>query len=154
MSKPRDLRAGARKINQAGLELIKMYEGFSPVAYRCPAGRWTIGYGHTATAQPGQSLTEWQAHALLRADLQMAERCVAQAVRVPLNDNQFAALVSLVFNIGPGAFSRSALLKKLNEGEVAAVPGEFMRWTKVGALELPGLVRRRTAETNLWRQTT
>ncbi len=154
MMKNRDkLKRGARRINAAGLALIKAYEGLSLRAYRCPAGLWTIGYGHTATATPGQELREEQADALLLHDLRGFEKAVAELVQVPLNDNQFAALVSLVFNIGIAAFSRSTLLKRLNAGDYDKVPGELMRWTKTGTLELPGLVRRRTAEGDLWMRT-
>jgi lysozyme len=144
------LKSGARRINAAGLALIKTYEGLALRSYRCAAGRWTVGYGHTATAMPGQVIDETEADALLQADLRGFEKAVAELVQVPLNDNQFAALVSLAFNIGVTALARSTLIKLLNTGELDKVPAEFMRWTKVGTLELPGLVRRRTAEAELW----
>jgi lysozyme len=148
--KRRDLSLNRRRINARGLALIKMYEGLSLRSYRCPAGKWTIGYGHTDTALPEQEITEERADALLQLDLARFELAVARQVKVPLNDNQFAALVSLIFNIGELAFARSTLLKLLNAGELQAVPAEFMRWTKVAGADLPGLVRRRTAEVQLW----
>lgn len=144
------IKAGARRINAAGLELIKTYEGLALRSYRCAAGRWTVGYGHTATALPGQEIDEHKADELLQADLRGFEKAVAELVQVPLNDNQFAALVSLAFNIGVAALARSTLIKLLNAGDLDKVPAEFLRWTKVGTLELPGLVRRRTAEAQLW----
>jgi lysozyme len=69
---------------------------------------------------------------------------------VPLNDNQFAALVSFVFNVGETAFAKSSLLKKLNAGDHAAVPKELMRWVKAAGIQMDGLVRRRLAESDLW----
>jgi lysozyme len=144
------IKRGARRINAAGLTLIKTYEGLSLRSYRCPAGMWTVGYGHTRTVAPGLELRPEQADALLLEDLRIFEKAVAELVQVPLNDNQFAALVSLAFNIGVVALGRSTLLKHLNAGQLDKVPPEFMRWTKVGTLELPGLVRRRTAEVELW----
>lgn len=145
-----------RTINTAGLSLIMHFEGFRQNAYRCPAGVWTIGYGHTGGVTPGQSVSPAQAEELLRNDLADAEAAVARLVRVPLNENQFAALVSFAFNSGAGSLRNSTLLHRLNQGDYAAVPAELRRWVnvrdrKTGQLiPLPGLVRRRNAEAELW----
>lgn len=144
------LRQGGRRINEAGLALIRTFEGLSLKPYRCPAGRWTIGYGHTETTRPGQRISLEHAEALLRSDLVTFERGVATLVNVPLNDNQFAALVCFAFNVGLSALSRSTLLKKLSTGRYDSVPTELLRWCRVGGIELPGLLRRRHAEAALW----
>lgn len=142
---------GARRINAAGEELIKSFEGFSAGAYRCSAGRWTIGYGHTKTAVAGMKVTREQAVVLLRQDLREAEAAVIALVKVPLNDNEFSALVSFTFNLGRGALARSALLRNLNAGDKAGVPAQMLRWVNSGGVFMPGLLRRRTAEGDLWR---
>jgi GH24 family phage-related lysozyme (muramidase) len=148
-----------RHINEKGLALVKEFEGCQLEAYLCPAGVWTIGYGHTLSAVPGMLIDETKAEALLREDLRKAEEAVERLVKVPINDNQFSALVSFVFNIGasvglggePGAFDRSTLLKMLNAGEEAeTVVAQFLRWNKAGDEELPGLTRRRHAERALF----
>ncbi|HVW56009.1 MAG TPA: lysozyme, partial [Rhizobiaceae bacterium] len=140
----------SRRINAAGLELIKSFEGLRLQAYRDSVGIWTIGYGHTAGVKAGQTITEVQASQFLLADLSDAEGAVEKFVTVPLNDNQFAALVSLTFNIGAEAFRRSTLRKKLNAGDYAAVPGQLTLWVKGAGKTIPGLVRRRKAESDLW----
>jgi lysozyme len=142
---------GQRRCNSAGLALVQKFEGLSLKAYRCPAGKWTIGYGHTRTTIPGLIITEAQATQLLMADLASAAEAVIKNVRVALNDNQFAALVSFVFNVGAGAFARSSLLRRLNEGDYEAVPTELLRWIHVKGTPSTGLIRRRLAEAALWR---
>ena len=139
-----------RQINQDGLNLIKQWEGLRLEAYLCPAKVWTIGYGHTATAKKGMSISEAEAVNLLRGDLAKFQRCVENAITVPLNDNQFAALVSFCFNVGEGAFRGSTLLKKLNAGNYDAVSSELPRWNKIGNKVNNGLANRRAAEAGLW----
>ena len=139
-----------RKINSEGLALIKQWEGVRLDAYLCPAGVWTIGYGHTRTAVEGMAITEAEAEALLQQDLALFEAEVARAVDVDLTDNQFAALVSWAYNIGTGAMRRSSLIRKLNAGEYDAVPGELARWNKVQGKVVKGLSNRRAAEAGLW----
>ena len=147
------LAAPGRRVNQAGLELIKRWEGFQPRAYLCPAGQPTIGYGHKLL--PGESYPEGvsqdQAEALLRADLAQAEEAVSQLARVPLADNQFAALVSFAFNLGAGNLARSSLLRLLNAGDHAGAAAQFARWHYPGGQALPGLKARRQAEAELFR---
>lgn len=140
-----------RRINEAGLALIKEFEGLRLTSYRCPAGVWTVGWGSTGPhVVPGMTITEEEAETLLRDDLRRFEEGVEQLVEVPLNDNQFAALVSFAFNLGLGALSGSTLLRLLNEGDYASVPAQLARWNKAGGKVLAGLSRRREAEGKLW----
>lgn len=144
-----------RTINAEGLAHIRQWEGLRLEAYRDVAGIWTIGYGHTAAAGPpapssGMRISEAEAVAILQRDLRQFEAAVETKVKVPLNDNQFAALVSFCFNVGAGAFGKSTLLKKLNAGNYDAVPGELAKWVKAGGKTVKGLVHRRAAEAGLW----
>lgn len=140
----------ARQINEAGLELVKVYEGLRLKAYQDSVGVWTIGYGSTKGVKPGDVITDEQAEALLRRDLAEAEAAVTRLVKHDLTDNQFAALVSFVFNLGSGNFSMSTLLKKINSGDMAGAAKEFKRWNRAGKKVLAGLVRRRDAEAALF----
>ncbi len=136
--------------NAAGQKLLRAYEGLRLTAYRCPAGLWTIGYGHTVTTRPGMTITEAQAEQLLASDLHRYEEAVRSLIRVPLGDNQFSALVCFTFNVGISALGASALCRNLNRGWYDQVPAQLKRWNKGGGRILPGLVRRRTAEAALW----
>jgi lysozyme len=143
-----------RRINRAGLAHIKSWEGLRLTAYLDVANVLTIGYGSTGQhVRPGMKITEEQAEALLKKDLDRFEARVENYVRVPLSDNQFAALVSFDFNTG--ALHKSTLLKKLNKGDYKAVPSELMKWTKAkvngNLTTVKGLVNRRTSEVGLWR---
>lgn len=144
------------KTSDKGRALIKAHEGRRLVAYRCPAGVWTIGYGHTSAAgapevKPGMRITQIEADAILARDLEAFEAGVLALVKGPLTQGQFDALVSFAFNVGLGALKRSTLLKRLNSGQHKAVPAELMKWTRAAGRELPGLVRRRRDEAELWR---
>jgi len=146
-----------RKINEKGLSLIKQWEGLRLNAYQDSTGVWTIGYGHTTAAgkpyvHEGLKITEQKTEAILVRDLGQYERAVEDAVKVPLTDNQFAALVSFTYNVGAGALKRSTLLKKLNKGDYDGVPAELMKWTRAGKKKLKGLENRRAAEAGLWVQ--
>jgi lysozyme len=139
------------QVNEAGLKLIKKFEGLRLRAYRCPAGVWTIGYGHTKTAKRGQVITEAEADRLLREDLHVFERGVLDALGgAPTTENQFSAMVSLAFNIGLGAFRRSKVLALHKAGKTAEAARAFANWRKAGGKVLPGLVRRRAAEAKLY----
>lgn len=137
-----------------GLDLIREFEGLRLTAYPDPgtgAEPWTIGYGHTGgDVFEGMRITRADADVLLRRDVAHAEDAVRDLVRVPLAQHQFDALVSFCFNCGRGALAKSSLLRKLNAGDYDAVPTELMRWNKSAGRVLPGLVRRRKAETALW----
>lgn len=139
------------KTSQNGINLIKKEEGFVPTAYLCPAGVWTIGYGHTNGVKKGDKISEKQGEIYLRSDLSIAENTV-NAENLNINQNQFDALVSFVFNCGTEAFRKSTLLKiiKINPFNKAAVSFEFMRWTHGGGKVLPGLVKRRKNELILY----
>jgi lysozyme len=144
-----------RHINDDGLATIRRFEGLRTKAYKCPAGVWTIGYGHTSAAgapkvDAGTVVSTLQAEEILKKDLEKFEGAVTRLVKVPLTANQFAALVSFVYNVGEGAFAKSTLLKKLNKAEYDAVPGELAKWVKAGGRTLTGLVNRRAAEAGLW----
>lgn len=140
-----------RRINAEGLAHLKRWEGLRLSAYKDVAGIWTIGYGSTGPhVKPGMKITEAQAEKLLRDDLDRFEKAVERLVKVPLTDNQFAALVSFAFNVGTGAFEKSTLLKRLNAGDYDAVPGQLMRWVNAGGRKVQGLVNRRAAEGGLW----
>lgn len=142
----------SRTINRSGIELIKRFEGLRLTSYKCPAGIWTIGYGHTGNVRAGIQITVARAEELLKQDLAEAGRQVERLVQVPLTDNQFAALVSFCFNVGAGALERSTLLRMLNDGDYDSVPSQLKRWTRGGGKVLPGLVKRRDAEADLWVQ--
>lgn len=133
-----------------GLDLIKHFESLRLVAYLCPAQIWTIGYGHTKGVKPGDICTAEQAALWLVEDATVAEHAVKRLVKVPINQNQFDALVSFTFNLGGGNLSTSTLLRKLNTADYVGATLEFPRWNKGGGKVLPGLVKRRTAEQNLF----
>ena len=139
-----------RHVTEAGLDLIKRFEGFSPTIYICPAGYPTIGYGHVVLAhereQFAAGITKAEATELLRKDVRIAELAVLRLISVPLTDGQFDALVSFTFNLGAGALQRSTLRRKANRGEHECVPAELLKWVWAAGKKLPGLVRRRQAE--------
>ena len=138
-------------LSQSGLNHIKGHEGLRTTAYRDPVGILTIGYGHTgADVKPGQKITEAQAEALLRKDVAWAENAVRKHVKVPLTQGQFDALTSFTFNCGAGALQKSTLLKKLNAGDYAGAQAEFGKWVRGGGRVLPGLVRRRDEEAQMF----
>lgn len=140
---------------QAGIDLIKRFEGRRLTAYLDAVGVRTIGYGHTSMAGPprvtaGMTITAAQAEEILRNDLKKYERAVRDAVKVPLNDNQYAALVSFCYNVGPGNLRKSSALRHLNKGRYDQVPRRLALWNKAGGRVLRGLVRRRKAEGELF----
>lgn len=146
-------------IPPAALAICAEFEGFSATPYRCPAGVWTIGYGTTRypdgrpVRQGDPHVTEAQARDLMAHDLADAADAVAHLVKVPLTDNQRAALLSFTYNLGRGALSGSTLLMKINKGDYDGAAGEFGRWVKAGGKPSAGLIRRRAAETALWLRT-
>jgi len=132
--------------SQQGIELIKKFEGVRYHAYDDGVGVWTIGVGHTKGVMPGDKIDDRQVDQFLREDLESAEYAVSRLVKVDLTQNAFDALVSLVFNIGSGAFASSTLLKMLNKGQTQAAADQFLKWTMAGGKVLRGLVTRRAAE--------
>lgn len=141
------------KISKTGLDLIKHFEGLSLKAYKCPAGVWTIGYGTTGVveARPGVTITKEQAEVLLTTDVEKFEHQVWALVRdVVVSQHQLDALIAFAYNVGIGAFKTSTLLKKLLQKDYTGASKEFLRWTKAKGKELPGLVKRRRAESLLF----
>lgn len=138
------------KIGNKGLELIKHFEGCELEAYKCPAGVWTIGYGHTKGVEEGDVWSESHADHMLEVELEEYENYVNTAVEVPLSQNQFDALVSWVYNLGPTNFNSSTMLKVLNAGDYSEVGNQMLRWNKAGGKVLEGLTRRRQAEADLF----
>jgi lysozyme len=137
--------------SERGLALTKSFEGLSLRAYPDCAGRWTIGYGHTGPdVGEGQAISEFEAEAMLRADLGDAVACVNRAVRVPIAQHQFDALVDFCFNAGRGNFLQSTLLAKVNRGDFAAAAFQFGLWVHAAGEVVPGLVRRRKAEAEMF----
>lgn len=128
-------------------ELIKKWEKLELKAYLpTPNDVWTIGWGHTHTTKPGMVINEAQAQALFERDTAWVEAALKKYVKVPLTQNQYDALASLVFNIGEGAFAKSTLLRKLNAKDYEGAANEFPRWNKQKGKVLRGLVRRRAEE--------
>lgn len=137
-------------VSTNGIELIKQFEGCSLKAYKCPAGIWTIGYGHTNGVKEGQAITKAEAENLLKQDLTRFERVINNVIKVNLNQNQFDALVSFSYNIGTGALKNSTLLKLLNNEDYKGAAEQFDKWVYAGGKKLAGLIKRRTAEKELF----
>jgi len=138
------------KINKAGLDILKTFEGCKLDAYLDTGRVPTIGFGHTKGVRLGQVITMDQALAFLAEDIHWAEDAVSKLVRVPITENQFSALVVFVFNIGLGQFASSTLLRFLNAKEYSAAADQFLRWDKDNGKVLNGLVKRRKAERALF----
>lgn len=138
------------EISQTGINLIKKFEGCSLKAYKCPAGAWTIGYGHTNKVFADNIITQDEAETLLKHDLIIHCNNVSKLVKVALTQNQFDALVSFEYNVGYGAFQNSTMLKLLNQGKYKEAANQFDRWVYAGKKILPGLVNRRRAEKELF----
>lgn len=142
------------QINNAGLKIIKESEGLRLKAYKCPAGVWTIGYGHTKGVREGDEITEEDAEQLLHEDINKAEQFITRItarMEKPIDRNQFSALVSFTYNIGNSAFKNSTLYRLLRKDpNDAEIYQEFNRWVHVKHVVMPGLVTRRQAEADLY----
>jgi lysozyme len=143
------------RTSSAGRAAIKLREGVVLTAYLDSVGVWTIGVGHTAAAgapkvSPRMKISAAEADEILSRDLAIFESAVSGAVRVPLNQNEFDALVSLAFNIGAGAFAKSTLVRRLNAGDRKGAADQFLVWNKGTVkgkkVEIKGLTTRRVAE--------
>jgi lysozyme len=148
------------KISNAGINLIKHFEACKLNAYLCPAGVWTIGWGHTGRdVRKGMVITQAQADKLLAEDLAQFERDVNSLVKVKVTQGQFDALVSFAFNVGSDiddddiaeGLGDSTLLRKLNKGDYDGACAEFAKWNKSKGKVLNGLVRRRSIEAELFK---
>ena len=129
---------------------ISSFEGCRLSAYKCSAGVWTIGYGHTKGVREGDTCTEEQAKAWLIDDIRERQTLLAHYVNVPVTLNEFISLVSLAFNVGVGALIRSKLLRKLNSGDRAGAAKEFLDFDLANGKRVAGLTRRRQAEHDLF----
>jgi lysozyme len=136
-------------INDAGRKIIMDAEGVRLKAYKCPAGVWTIGYGHTGDVKDGDSITMHWAETILEYDLQRFEEGVGK-LAPGASANEFSAMVSLAFNIGLSAFEKSTVLKEFRAGRKLNAANAFEAWVRGGGRVLPGLVRRRAAEKKLF----
>ena len=134
-----------------GIALIKKFEGCELEAYQCSAGVWTIGYGHTKDIVEGMTISKEQAEEMLVDELHEYENYINKYVTVALSQNQFDALVSWVYNLGPANLKASTMLKVLNKGQYEEVPAQMKRWNKAGGKVLEGLIRRREAEACLFK---
>ena len=144
------------KISEKGLSMIESFEGCLLEASNKLDGVWTIGYGQTGSyygkrVRRGMTTTKALAHAWLRDhSIKTYEDAVTQAVKVPLNQHQFDALVSFAYNVGVGALKQSTALRKLNAGDYAGAADALTMWTKCNGKVLAGLVRRRKEERALF----
>ena len=147
------------ELSDAGAKFIAGFEGFRADLYNDAAGHATIGYGHlvhhgkidgSEPAEFRRGIKRERALELLKEDAATAAAEIQRSVKVPLEQQQFDALVSFVFNVGTGAFRDSTLLKELNDGNYDEVPTQLNRWVKAGGRTLEGLVRRRKAEGKLF----
>ena len=138
------------KISQEGIDLIKHFEGCELESYRCSANVLTIGYGTTKNVVEGMKISQHQAEELLMKDLEEFEEYVEDLIDVPLEQNQFDALVAWTYNLGPTNLKTSTLRKVLNKGAYDDVAEQIKRWNKANGKVLKGLVRRRNAEADLF----
>lgn len=146
------------KTSQAGIDLICAFEGFRAKAYPDPATGgepWTVGYGHTSAAgglqvAKGLTITEKQGREILAMDLLKFEAAVAKLLKRIPSQNQFDAMVSLAFNIGPANFAKSSVLKWFNAGVFDLAADAFLKWNKAAGRVMAGLTRRRKAERDLF----
>ena len=138
------------KTSNKGIDLIKKHEGFRAKAYKCPAGKWTIGYGHTLNVKSTDVISLDEAEYFLKKDVEFAENEVNRH-NLNINQNQFDALVSFVFNLGVGNFTRSTLLRKIKSNpNDPTIREEFEKWIYADGKVLNGLVRRRKDEADLY----
>lgn len=152
-TKPAPAPSG-RVIGQAGIELIKSFEGLRLKAYPDPATGgepWTIGVGHTGGVRPGDVITEARAEQLLRQDVGRFEKAVNK-LAPRTTQNQFDAMVSLAFNVGEGNLAKSSVIRKHNAGDFAGAAQSFALWNKAAGKVMAGLTRRRAAEAMLYRK--
>ena len=138
------------QISEEGISLIKHFEGCGLEAYQDSIGIWTIGFGTIKGVKEGDKINQDEAEHLLQEEMPEYEGYINDMVKVPLEQNQFDALCSWVFNLGPKNLQESTLLKLLNAGDYHTTPEQIKRWNKAGGVILGGLVKRREAEANLF----
>jgi lysozyme len=138
--------------SERGRKLIESFEGLKLTSYQDQRGIWTIGYGSTTDVWPNMTITQQEADDRLGIDLHNAEQAIYKNIQIPLNQNQFDALVSLVYNIGVGAFKKSTLLKLIDRADFQGAANQFLAWDKTNGVINEGLVNRRSVERNLFMQ--
>lgn len=144
------------KTSQQGLELIKHYEGLRLNPYRCPAGLWTVGYGHligNGSVLPdswNRTFSVAEANALLVTDVIRFERGVTRYCPVKLSQGLFDCLVSFSFNLGLGTLQRSSLRQKINRGDIEGAKEVLLKYNKAGGIISRGLTLRRVSESKLF----
>lgn len=138
-----------QEVSELSYDIIKQWEGYREEAYQDVAGIWTIGYGHTKNVHPGDICTKDEANKYLQEDLWWCHQALS-VIEVPLTINQKEALISFIYNVGPSAFLKSTLLKKLNQSDYFGAANEFLRWNKAGGRVIQGLINRREAEKELF----
>lgn len=134
------------RCNSKGLDIIRKYEGCRLKSYKCPAGVWTIGYGHTNGVVQGMTITQAKADAFLQEDINKCESYVDKYVKIPLTENQYSALVSFTFNCGVGNLQK--LVKNRNTDQIADA---IRLYDKANGIPLSGLTKRRLEEQKLFR---
>jgi len=143
-------------INEAGMELIKHYEGWRESVYLCSAARPTIGYGSTwdrygnAITLDHSNITKKQGEYLLQREVRHSETAIRRLIKAELTENMFSSLCSFIYNVGSGNFQKSTLRMKLNRGQYESAADEFPKWRKAGGRVVKGLVRRRKQERELF----
>ena len=144
------------RINEAGLDLIKHYEGWRKSPYLCSAARPTIGYGSTwdrngnAVTLDHPDITKEQGEYLLLREVRHSEKAIRRLVKTELTENMFSSLCSFIYNVGSGNFQKSTLRMKLNRGQHESAADELSKWVKAGGRRIRGLVRRRKQERELF----
>lgn len=139
------------QISQKGLDILKEFEGLRLEAYRCSAGVWTIGYGWTQNVKRGDVWTREKAEHMLLEGVKPYEKAVQEAVGdAKTSQNQYDAMVSLCYNIGPGNFKKSSVARLHREGKYAQAAAAFMMWVKGGGKIIGGLIKRRNKEKALY----
>lgn len=134
------------RVSDICFEKIQEFEGLKLTSYKCPAGVWTIGFGHTKGVKQGMTITKAQAETLLRGDLLPCEEYV-RGLNLELTQGQFDALVDFCFNLGTVALQRSTLLQKIRtKADEQIIRDEFAKWVHAGGVRLSGLVKRRDWE--------
>ncbi len=150
-----EIQVKSMRVDNEGIDLIGQFEGLRLNSYDDGVGVWTIGWGTTVypngqKVKKGDKITLEQAKQYKAHDLTKFEKAVNDAVKVPLNQNQFNALVSLAYNIGESAFTNSTLVKRLNDGNYKAAADQFLAWVNAGGKRMQGLVNRRNKERELF----
>lgn len=146
---------GLRDISERGFAIIREFEGFRANAYLDTGGVWTIGYGTIkypdgTKVKKGDTCTQGQAELWLKNDCQWVDACLDKYVKVSINQNQFDALASFIYNVGETAFVKSTMLTLINKGDLKAAALQFERWVYDNGVKIKGLVNRRENEKKLF----